>query len=59
VDVTGKGNSTNVQSPVVRGMFKFKREPISKKFIHNKMEKFYTLFSVVPVDCNALGPTLW
>jgi hypothetical protein len=40
--------------------FKFKREFVPKKFIYNKIKKFYTLlFSVVPVDCHTLVLTFW
>jgi hypothetical protein len=45
---------------LLQGTFKFKRECISKKFIHNTMEKFYTLLLiVVHADLSALVPTLW
>jgi hypothetical protein len=41
-------------------MFKFKPELVSKKFIHNKMEKSCTLlFSVVAVDCHTLVSMFW
>jgi hypothetical protein len=49
----------NSRSDILRS-FTFKREFVSKKFIHNKMEKYYTLlFNVVPVDCHTLVPTFW
>jgi hypothetical protein len=44
----------------LQGAFKFKREFVPKKFIHNEMEKSYTqLFKVVPIDCHTLVPTFW
>jgi hypothetical protein len=45
---------------VLQRLFKFKREFVSKKFIHNKIKKSYTLLlNVVPVDCHTLVSTFW
>jgi hypothetical protein len=60
VGVNRMFNTVKFKKCIYGGRFKFKREFVSKKCIHNKMEKSFTLlFNVVPVDCHTLVPTFW